>query len=136
MRTAHVTGYERNSINSVRCIWKTVRIHTTRSAHAPVSDTIIGMIEYPIPRKTPTCVSIMPQRKYGTHTMSIRSKPYWITSGSDVYIESKGVPSKYAPQPSTTPVTVTQKMQMRRIFATRSYFFAPMFCPVKDSAVC
>ena len=40
----------------------------------------------------------MPQRKYGTHTMSIRSKPYWITSGSDVYIESKGVPSKYAEQ--------------------------------------
>ena len=47
----------------VRFIWKMVKIQMTRNAHAPVRETSIGIMEYPMPRMVPTMTSIKPQRK-------------------------------------------------------------------------
>ena len=46
----HDSGYERKSIKSVRLVWKIVEIHRIRSPHAPSIDTIMGVMDIPIPR--------------------------------------------------------------------------------------
>ena len=42
----------------------TVKIQMILNRQAPVRLTIVGSIEYPIPRITPLETSIVPQRKY------------------------------------------------------------------------
>ena len=39
-----------------------VASHKIRNPQAPISDTAIGRIDYPIPRSTPTMTSIIPHR--------------------------------------------------------------------------
>ena len=45
-------------------IWKTVASHMSLSTQDPKRATTIGSTEYPIPRRTPTSTSMIPQRKY------------------------------------------------------------------------
>ena len=53
-----------NSMSSVLNFTNTVYIHTILSPQAPTSETIIGRMEYPIPRIAPTITSISPHKKY------------------------------------------------------------------------
>ena len=45
---------------------ETIKIQMTRNKQAPLNDTSIGMMEYPIPRRLPTNTSIIPHDRYVT----------------------------------------------------------------------
>lgn len=82
----HETGYDKYTVSGVwNCsIWKTVPSHTSLRPQAPSSDTIIGVIEYPIPRREPTITSIMPHRKYVPQTYIILRRPALIEASPEV----------------------------------------------------
>ncbi len=49
--------------------------HRIRKPQAPVSETSMGITEYPSPRRLPTIQSIIPQIKYVLHIMRSRRAP-------------------------------------------------------------
>ena len=53
----------------------TVNIHITRITQTPVKDTNIGKIEYPIPLRLPTKVSMIPHKQYIVLITANRSIP-------------------------------------------------------------
>ena len=80
----HDPGYEIKRKYNDLCIGKNTNIHKIRIPTVPIIESIIGIVEYPIPLNAPGNRSIIPQKKYGTVVMDKISSPHFITSASDV----------------------------------------------------
>ena len=118
-------------------MWKyanTVRIHTTRSKHEPISEIIIGTKARPIPRYTPVKLSMMPHSAYGYIMYAMRIRPKSMLSLSYVKMRINGSPKKKLMSAKNSPTDAAVRHVVTATFGIRSSLPAPMLCPVKFTA--